>query len=164
MVSLNNLLVEGFVLNQSECSIKLKTHYFEGNIPEQEPEIDTKDEYQKQLLSCYQSFVKAVKTSREREVNRKNSKGSKDSIISMISSEIEKEWGHDDYRDFATQYFRTSETDKEKFLEKSDLAKMIFKSLEKESGKGTSFTNRYSKEIYDGIKDLIEKQYFVISV
>jgi len=134
MNCLHNPVIEGFVFSQEECLIKLKTHHYDAGIPTEELKIDSDDQYQQDLKYCYDAFLKAIVSADDyNETNQ---------TLKTIKSELWKEWLHSDHSDFSSKFAELPKAEKAEALKNSDFMKKVLKSLENESGQGTSFTSR----------------------
>lgn len=122
--------MEGFMLSQKNCLIKLKTHYYEANIPDMKLiKINENDQYQVNLKMCLENYINRI--------NRIKIFNGDD--IDIIDIEIKKEYGHDNCSDYVN------------ISKDSDLVKRIMISIEKE--KGVDFVKKNYDLIFDKINN-----------
>jgi len=137
--------IEGFMLSQQNCLIKLKTHYYEASVPDMNlVMIDQNDQYQVMLKVCLEKYIKAIESVKT---------GEEGGNLEIIDIEIKKEYGHDDHSVFCKEYFAKLECDRLQFLKESDLTKRILESIEKE--KGSDFVTVNYNSILKKINDFM---------
>jgi hypothetical protein len=142
--------IEGFMLSQQNCLIKLKTHYYEASILDLGSiKINENDQYQLNLKCCFEKYIKAINRA------KKNDSGYNHNNI--IDCEIEKEYGHDDHSEFVIEYFLKSMETRSQFLKESDLAQRIFKSIEKD----LAFVTTHHDTILKKLNDFLRNKYFI---